>query len=405
MPKGGMGSPSISKSSQLKRSHETGDSTEACDTLPPLPDENFGNSLSRAHFGTIGDANFVADAPVSTDFARQRSADDFQNHIPQTGSSRIHSQTTRSTETSQAHSVSPESKRRKTVAPRTPTKREVIDLTGDDDDGDNEIHRRNPNSPSKSRKNPSTPKKQEEKRLRVFRNHAPRSYLVKLERALTQRMFVLNRSREGSTPESPSEVIDLAGSTGNVYGVTIAHLPRCTCPDYSKGNQCKHIIYVLVNILKAPEHLQYQLAFLTSELHTIFENALLPIHKVEKSEDQHPGKRKPVEGDCPICFTEMKASENTVWCKASCGNNIHKDCFQKWTDSQQGLGVTCVYCRALWPADDDTFQRMLKYGEVNDEGYVNVGEQLGMSEDRDTSTYHWPRRRRRRYGSPYDWWY
>ena len=105
--------------------------------------------------------------------------------------------------------------------------------------------------------------KQEEKRLRLFRKTAPHSYLEKLARATSQRyfeipilsmslhrmlmingrMFVLDRMR-GGTDEIPEETIAMAGSTGNVYDITICQIPRCTCPDNEKGNQCKHIVYV-----------------------------------------------------------------------------------------------------------------------------------------------------------------
>ena len=56
-------------------------------------------------------------------------------------------------------------------------------------------------------------------------------------------MFVIDRTR-GGTPEIPEETIDLAGTTGNVYSISICQLPSCTCPDSKKGNQCKHIVYV-----------------------------------------------------------------------------------------------------------------------------------------------------------------
>lgn len=56
-------------------------------------------------------------------------------------------------------------------------------------------------------------------------------------------MFVVSRSRVG-TGEVPEEVIEIAGSTGNMYSVHIGLSPSCTCPDHQKGNQCKHIIYV-----------------------------------------------------------------------------------------------------------------------------------------------------------------
>lgn len=35
--------------------------------------------------------------------------------------------------------------------------------------------------------------------------------------------------------------------------------------------------------------------------------------------------------------------EDIVWCKAACGNNIHKVCFDKWAATQRAQGVRCVY--------------------------------------------------------------
>ncbi|KAI4212554.1 MAG: hypothetical protein LQ351_004806 [Letrouitia transgressa] len=55
----------------------------------------------------------------------------------------------------------------------------------------------------------------QERGLRRFRDKPPQSFLLKLERALSQRMFVVSRSRVG-TGEVPEEVIEIAGSTGNI---------------------------------------------------------------------------------------------------------------------------------------------------------------------------------------------
>lgn len=61
-------------------------------------------------------------------------------------------------------------------------------------------------------------------------------------------------------------------------------------------------------------------------------------------EENKDGNRKPVEGDCPICFMEFEPDkEEIVWCRAACGNNIHQTCFQKWAATQQAQGVRCVY--------------------------------------------------------------
>ena len=57
------------------------------------------------------------------------------------------------------------------------------------------------------------------------------------------RMFVVHRELTG-TPEDPQMIINVIGTTGNIYTVTIQRTPICNCPDGSKGNHCKHIIYV-----------------------------------------------------------------------------------------------------------------------------------------------------------------
>lgn len=123
-----------------------------------------------------------------------------------------------------------------------------------------------PKPTTKKRKhtNGGSPAQKEEKRLRAFRKWAPKSYLLKLERARTQRykdprsslviawdgtdyllfrLFVLGRERV-DTEEAPEEIFDVVGSTGNVYKVHIGKVPFCSCPDSKKGNQCKHVVYV-----------------------------------------------------------------------------------------------------------------------------------------------------------------
>ncbi|KAH6674613.1 hypothetical protein B0J14DRAFT_479942 [Halenospora varia] len=239
-------------------------------------------------------------------------------------------------------------------------------------------------------------KKDEEKRLKRFRAKPPVSYNERLLRARTQRMFLIDRNRTTSKVDThEEEVFDIAGTTGNVYQVTVSKVPSCTCPDNGKGNQCKHIIYVMVNILKAPPHLAYQLALLTTELTEIFANA--PVTPQAGSEEAATstdtgGKRKPIEGDCPVCvmeFDESDKSEDIIWCKAACGNNIHRHCFEQWAKSKPGE-VKCVYCRTPWKGDEESVKKIMKGGKVGADGYVNVAGELGISGQRDMSTYHQP---------------
>ncbi|KAI9828583.1 MAG: hypothetical protein M1819_006575, partial [Sarea resinae] len=196
-------------------------------------------------------------------------------------------------------------------------------------------------------------------------------------------MFVIGRKRKG-TADTPTESIYMAGTTGNVYTVKIDEKLSCTCPDNAgKSDPCKHIIYALINVLRVPDHLQYQSALLPSELRKIFANAPLPDEK-QGADKGHTGKRKPVEGDCAICFTEFDAeTESIVWCKAACGNNLHKQCFEQWAKSQRGNVVKCVYCRTPWQWDDGkNLKSILRSGEINEEGYVNVADELGLPSER-----------------------
>lgn len=216
-------------------------------------------------------------------------------------------------------------------------------------------------------------------------------------------MFVIERTRSGSE-ECPEELIELAGTTGNIYTVHIAKVPSCDCPHAKKGNQCKHIVYVMSRVLRAPDNLQYQLALLSSELREILGNAPPILNEDNTSRD---GNRKPVEDDCPICCTEFEPTEEIVWCKAACGNNVHKECFEKWAASRKGQsgGVTCPFCRTPWIGDEDMLKKIAKSGKKNADGYVNVAAELGISGQRDYSTYHsfWVGRQQREGVDVGDW--
>jgi len=159
----------------------------------------------------------------------------------------------------------------------------------------------------------------------------------------------------------------------------------------------------MVNVLKSPEHLAYQLALLSTELTEIFSNApSTPQSSPSSTSTDTGGSRKPIEGDCPVCVMPFEAGEDIIWCKAACGNNIHRHCFEQWARSKPGQ-VKCVYCRTPWKGDEDSIKRIVKGGQVNDEGYVNVGGELGLSGQRDMSSYHPYWVSRQRGGRDYDY--
>ncbi|OBT69843.1 hypothetical protein VE03_00744 [Pseudogymnoascus sp. 23342-1-I1] len=306
-------------------------------------------------------------------------------------------------------SVSPQGLRSKKRKREAINERVVINIS-DDSDGGNSMARTNsatsipkPKTKAPKRKRKTKSRDAEEledggddhveKRLHGFRERAPYKFQDRLERAISQPIFLIDRERKmNSNGTHEIEKFDMAGSTGNIYEVTIDKKPKCTCMDARiRGNQCKHIIYVLVNVLKVPEHLQYQQALLSTELKEIFEHAPVTPQSSDGSEEtSHPGKRKPIEGDCPVCVIEFKPSGEILWCKAACGNNIHKACFDQWAKSKPGP-VKCVYCRTVWMDDEDAAKKISRHGRrKNEEGYINVAEELGLSGVRDHSSYHQP---------------
>lgn len=65
----------------------------------------------------------------------------------------------------------------------------------------------------------------------------------------------------------------------------------------------------------------------------------------------------------PICFEDLGESslQDTVFCKAMCGNNIHKECFDQWARSkrQEGVEVTCGTPPSLAPDPPSRYSHAL----------------------------------------------
>jgi len=222
------------------------------------------------------------------------------------------------------------------IKPTTPTmsgRRKVASYLYEDEEQEQYGFGSSKPKAKRVRKKPAEGEEPEEKRLRRHRAKPPGTYLERLSRVRTQRMFLIDRNRTLSGDGShEKEVFDIAGTTGNIYQVTVTKIPDCTCPDAKKGNQCKHIIYVMVNILKARDDLAYQLALLSTELTEIFANAPATPQSNDgtSTATDTGGSRKTVEGDCPVCVMEFEAGDDIIWCKAACGNNIHRGCFEQW---------------------------------------------------------------------------
>ncbi|KAJ5483860.1 hypothetical protein N7539_006060 [Penicillium diatomitis] len=265
-----------------------------------------------------------------------------------------------------------------------------------------------------------------EARPRPWRNTPPEAYLDKIDRIDRSRMFIVGQQVH-ETKNRLEFHFQVVGSTGNIYTVKIGKLPSCDCPDakFRGRGECKHIVYgtsrqssslykyshpitvpklspqhpniltllislVLLKALNARPELRYQLSFVPSELREMYEGSLMSAFEAKGILDQdHEGHRKPLDGACPICFTDFTPKDKTVWCQTGCGNNVHKVCFEQWaraSRSSQGP-VRCIYCRIEWPSpgSDPKVEKLRQSGTLGPGGYINVAEQFGLSPKRGTS--------------------
>ncbi|KAH7006343.1 hypothetical protein EDB82DRAFT_422771, partial [Fusarium venenatum] len=229
-------------------------------------------------------------------------------------------------------------------------------------------------TPSKKQK-----KEKAEKRLCKFRTEPPKFFDRVLSRSLGQTFYILNRTSHG-TEACPEEDFELVGATGNTYTVSIGNRLSCNCPHHSLGfQQCKHIIFIMKKVLNAPDELVYQQALISTELKSIFDSA--PSFSVEPQEE--PVKRRPIEGDCPICYCKLEEMKKAsiVWCAAACGHNFHMQCLK--ICARPGK-VTCPVCRSDWKGNKKLVTDIQKDDEQMIDRFVDAGHgvnaKLGTSD-------------------------
>eukprot|EP01138_Halocafeteria_seosinensis_P015393 gb/GECG01015710.1/.p1 GENE.gb/GECG01015710.1/~~gb/GECG01015710.1/.p1 ORF type:complete len:306 (+),score=38.70 gb/GECG01015710.1/:1-918(+) len=131
-------------------------------------------------------------------------------------------------------------------------------------------------SATKKRRKKTASEPKAEQRLKRYRPKQSVATTMRIKRALGQRMFLLDEKMLHSTEDGhPYGHFVVLGSRGNAYDVTIDRLVSCQCPDFLKGNLCKHVIFVLVRVLGRAQNdpLVWQQALLTSELQDIFDGA------------------------------------------------------------------------------------------------------------------------------------
>eukprot|EP00553_Chaetoceros_curvisetus_P003672 CAMPEP_0204635066 /NCGR_PEP_ID=MMETSP0717-20131115/30687_1 /ASSEMBLY_ACC=CAM_ASM_000666 /TAXON_ID=230516 /ORGANISM="Chaetoceros curvisetus" /LENGTH=283 /DNA_ID=CAMNT_0051653699 /DNA_START=10 /DNA_END=861 /DNA_ORIENTATION=+ len=261
----------------------------------------------------------------------------------------------------------------------------------------------------------------------------------RIERALTQRLYLIQTSTPTTSPIhcGPSITLTVLGSTGNVYEVNLSKVPSCNCPDYAKGNLCKHLLFVMLKVagLNSNDPLVYQSAYVTEEMEDIVQKlqrrtahlsgegggvgggdtggilaneAVRKKHQDSSESQSSKGsndnvvQRKAIEEgtECPICFDDLgeeyannASSTKLTYCQRTCGTNFHAECIRIWTSQgEQRQNPTCPACRQPWIDVKTGGCCSSKRSGVGvagggDEGYENLGALQGQSRVRDTSTY------------------
>lgn len=131
---------------------------------------------------------------------------------------------------------------------------EICDLTNENDDIDISSSIKTRRKPLRKKKHSisssssnltETTEIDNEKRAKRTRIGNERDF-IRIQRATSQRLYLLNQQDLSTENDQLAKKFTVLGSTGNVYDVNIAKFPSCTCPDFLKGNICKHILFVMV---------------------------------------------------------------------------------------------------------------------------------------------------------------
>jgi Ring finger domain/SWIM zinc finger len=289
-------------------------------------------------------------------------------------------------------------------------------------------------------------KEKEEKRAKLFRKTCPIALQERLERAATQRLYLIQQSEippmydhhHQEEGENHNRVhFTVLGSTGNVYTVVLGLVPSCTCPDYCRRqDMCKHIMFVLLKVigLEVSNPLAYQKAYISSELNELFTilrtrrvgGTILANDQVRAAvaaavaaapgsssstdlssssslvESSFVQRRSLLEdSDCPICFDDLthEPESKVTYCRGTCGANFHEACIRRWLSAMTfSSKPSCPHCRQVWVDENGTTTTTKGTTKIPAEStYTNLGSLQGLSPVRDSGTYSAYNKKKRRY--------
>ncbi|KAM3212481.1 hypothetical protein ACQJBY_065494 [Aegilops geniculata] len=201
------------------------------------------------------------------------------------------------------------------------------------------------------------------------------------------------------------------GATGNVYTVTLATTPACTCPD--PGAPCKHILFVLLRVLglSLDEACVWRQSLRPCQVARLVAAPTYPevlagprarerFHQLwaahaaaaaAKAADQRrqesagPSSGRLDGAACPVCLEEMAPPAEAQSGAAAtgpaplltcgtCRNSVHAECFARWKRSRARRAATCVVCRARW-------RKPSRDREQDQQQYMNLSAYMNEEND------------------------
>jgi len=168
--------------------------------------------------------------------------------------------------------------------------------------------------------------------------------MLRLKKSLSEKIYLLSANQVSNEEWN----FKLRGQSGNIYEQVLSPTTfSCSCPDHtSRATFCKHLLFLVARVA-----VQMELAAKLQQNKanwkiTAFEACVAAwINRLKNHTSATKQVVEKVDGDCAICFEEMRDSDELVKCNLTCKNGFHKDCMQQWINLGHN---TCPLCRADW---------------------------------------------------------
>ena len=166
----------------------------------------------------------------------------------------------------------------------------------------------------------------------------------RLESAILQRIFVIGKKVLNGSVADPQVELTITGTTGRTYYVQVDQRHySCSCPDFqtrgARVGPCKHILNVLVKVLKIPPH---QVLTGKADLGA-FLPALVKMQAVGPGGASGAIQNVRGDTDCPICYEDLRSAKEEQSSCDECLHLFHRGCVAIWLRTNQ----SCPLCRGF----------------------------------------------------------